>query len=131
MNFLEKLDSLMADHGLNRRALSEASGIPYTTIMGFYSKGYEGARMSTIKVLARYFNVSTDYMIRDEITDPNYGFSVPAPSSDLTPDEQKLLEDYRSLNDQGREHIRTCMASAQALFKEKRSDISSLESKSS
>ena len=47
MNFLEKLDLLMSERGLNRRSLAEASGVPYTTIIGFYSKGYEGARMST------------------------------------------------------------------------------------
>lgn len=49
----------------------------------------------------------------------------------LAPDEQKLIDDYRTLNDQGKEHIRVCMASAQALFKESGSNISNLESKSS
>ena len=50
---------------------------------------------------------------------------------EYTPDEQQLIDDYRTLNDQGKEHIRVCMASAQALFKENSADISSLESKSS
>lgn len=52
-------------------------------------------------------------------------------AEEYAPDEQKLLEDYRTLNDQGKEHIRVCMASAQALFKENNADISSMESKSS
>ena len=59
----------------------------------------------------------------------SYPTNPPLPA--LAPDEQKLIDDYRTLNDQGKEHIRVCMASAQALFKESGSNISSLESKSS
>ncbi len=108
MNFLEKLDTLMAQKGLNRKTLSEVSGVPYTTIIGFYAKGYEGTRMSTVKSLAHFFNVSTDYLIRDEITDPNYGLSSPADPV-LAPDERQLVEDYRSLNKDGQEYIRHTM----------------------
>lgn len=132
MNILDKIEFLMQRQGIKNRAeLSELSGIPYSTITNFYAKGYDKMKLSTLKALASCLGVTIDYLGRDEITDPNYGFSIPAPSSDLTPDEKKLLEDYRSLNDQGREHIRTCMASAQALFKEKPFGISNLESKSS
>lgn len=109
MNFLEKLNALMNEHGLNRKTLSEACGIPYTTIIGFYSKGYEGARMSTIKTLSHYFGVSTDYMIRDEITDPNYGLTS-ASSAFLAVDETQLVEDYRSMNDEGKEKVRDYVA---------------------
>lgn len=125
MNFLEKLNILMNERGLNRKTLSEACGIPYTTIIGFYSKGYEGARMSTIKTLSHYFGVSTDYMIRDEITDPNYGLS-PLSSSDLSEDETQLVEDYRNLNDQGQEYIRQTMYMAKQTYK-KMPDISNME----
>ena len=125
MNFLEKLNILMNERGLNRKTLSEACGIPYTTIIGFYSKGYEGARMSTIKTLSHYFGVSTDYMIRDEITDPNYGLS-PLSSSDLSEDETQLVEDYRNLNDQGQEYIRQTMYMAKQTYK-KMPDVSDME----
>lgn len=111
MNLLEKLDNLMQNHGLNKRTLSQSCGIPYTTIVGLYSKGYEGARMSTIKGLAHFFGVSTDYLIRDEITDPNYGLPVSAaPASDLATDERQLVTDYRNLNDQGKEKVRDYVA---------------------
>lgn len=33
MNFLSKLDALMADKELNKRQLATESGIPYTTIV--------------------------------------------------------------------------------------------------
>lgn len=109
MNFLEKLDTLMAQKGLNRKTLSEVSGVPYTTIIGFYAKGYEGTRMSTVKSLAHFFNVSTDYLIRDEITDPNYGLSAPADPV-LAPDERRLVTDYRAFNEEGKEKIRDYVA---------------------
>ncbi|MFR3787407.1 MAG: helix-turn-helix domain-containing protein [Agathobaculum desmolans] len=109
MNFLEKLDTLMAQKGLNRKTLSEVSGVPYTTIIGFYAKGYEGTRMSTVKSLAHFFNVSTDYLIRDEITDPNYGLSAPADQV-LAPDERQLVTDYRAFNEEGKEKVRDYVA---------------------
>ena len=109
MNFLEKLDTLMAQKGLNRKTLSEVSGVPYTTIIGFYAKGYEGTRMSTVKSLAHFFNVSTDYLIRDEITDPNYGLSAPADQV-LAPDERQLVTDYRAFNEEGKETVRDYVA---------------------
>lgn len=125
MNFLEKLDLLMSERGLNRRSLAEASGVPYTTIIGFYSKGYEGARMSTIKSLARFFEVSTDYMIRDEISNPYYGLCS-GETAELSREESTLIQDYRSLNAQGQEFIRQTMYAAKQAYK-KMPDISDLE----
>lgn len=46
--------------------------MPYTTIVGFYTKGYEGTRLSTLKSLSSFFKVSINYLCLDEITDPNF-----------------------------------------------------------
>lgn len=101
----------MHERGLNKRTLSQSCGIPYTTIIGLYKKGYEGARMSTVRGLAHFFGVSTDYLITDEITDPHYGLSSPAaPVSDLPPDETQLITDYREFNDEGKEKVRDYVA---------------------
>lgn len=75
MNFLEKLDFLMARFSLNKRTLSINSDIPYTTIDNWYKRGYEGLKLPTLRKLAEYFNTTLDYWILDEITDPNYGKS--------------------------------------------------------
>ena len=115
----------MGERGLNRKTLSEACGVPYTTIIGFYSKGYEGTRMSTVKSLAHFFGVSTDYLIRDEITDPNYGLAAPQPAT-LAADEQQLVDDYRSLNEQGQKYIRQTMYMAKQTYK-KMLDLSGVE----
>lgn len=73
MNFLEKVSFLMQEQGLNKRTLSQKSGIPYTTISDWYNKGFENTRISTVKKLATYFDVTLDYLLLDEITDVNYG----------------------------------------------------------
>lgn len=68
MTFLDKLDWLMTEHGLNKRSFSLQSGIPYTTVDGFYKKGYENAKVSTLKKIAAFFNVSLDFLIMEEET---------------------------------------------------------------
>ena len=100
----------------NRAELSELSGIPYSTITGFYAKGYDRMQLSTLKTLADCLGVTIDYLGRDEITDPNYGLTAPeAPA--LAPDEHQLVEDYRSLNEQGQEYIRQTMYMAKQTHK--------------
>ncbi len=63
MSFLDKLNSLMIQKGLNNHSLSVQSGIPYTTIDGWYKKGYESAKLSTVKKLSDFFGVSLDYFV--------------------------------------------------------------------
>lgn len=109
----------------NRAELSELSGIPYSTITGFYAKGYDRMKLSTLKTLADCLGVTIDYLGRDEITDPNYGLTAPeAPA--LSPDERQLVEDYRSLNNQGQEYIRQTMYMAKQTHK-KMPDLSDVE----
>lgn len=126
MNILEKIDFLMKRNGIKNRAeLSELSGIPYSTITGFYAKGYDRMKLSTLKTLADCLGVTIDYLGRDEITDPNYGLTAPeAPA--LAPDEHQLVEDYRSLNNQGQEYIRQTMYMAKQTYK-KMPDLSDVE----
>lgn len=67
--------------------------------------------MSTVRGLAHFFGVSTDYLITDEITDPHYGLSSPAALvSDLTADETQLIDDYREFNAEGKEKVRDYVA---------------------
>ena len=68
-------------------------------------------KMSTLKTLADCLNVSVDYLVRDEITDPHYGLSSPAaPAPALTADETQLIDDYRKFNDEGKEKVRDYVA---------------------
>ena len=67
MSFLTKLDGLMNDRNINKSQLSKESGVPYTTIDGFYKKGTENIKLSTLKKLAQYFGCSLDYLADDDI----------------------------------------------------------------
>lgn len=66
MTFLDRLDLLMATLGLNKSKLSQLSGVPYTTIDAFYKKGYQNAKISTLRKIAATLGVSLDYLIVDE-----------------------------------------------------------------
>lgn len=66
MNFTEKLDLLMDKKKINKATLARESGIPYTTIDGFYKKGADNVKLSTLKKLCNYFNCSLDYLADDE-----------------------------------------------------------------
>lgn len=66
MTFTEKLDILMADRGISRGGLSRETGIPYTTIVGFYQKGSENIKLSNLKKLASYFDVSLEYLCGED-----------------------------------------------------------------
>ena len=55
MNFLSKLDALMADRELNKKRLADESGIPYTTIVNWYKRGYDNMSLSNFKILCDFF----------------------------------------------------------------------------
>lgn len=70
MDFLQKLNFLMKQNNLNKSTLSKACNIPYTTVDGWYKRGYQGLKLPTLKKLSDYFNVSLDYWADDELTEP-------------------------------------------------------------
>lgn len=61
MDFLDKLNKLMKEHNYNKSTLSKACDIPYTTIDGWYKKGYKGVKLTTLRKLADFFGPSLDY----------------------------------------------------------------------
>ena len=66
MDFLEKLDYLMEENHLNKNTLSKACNIPYTTIDGWYKKGYEGLKLTSLKKLSVFFGVPLDFWANDD-----------------------------------------------------------------
>lgn len=95
MNFLEKLDYLMLRMHINKSGLSQISGVPYTTIDGFYKKGYENVKLSTIKKIAAALDVSLDYLI-DDSPDDLSNFERFEPGSEETKEAPALDQDERS-----------------------------------
>ena len=92
--FLKVLDKLIAEKKINKSVLAKESGIPYTTIDGFYKKGWENVKLSTLLKLAAYFEVSVDYLVSGE------GKRVATPKKDVavesyTEKEKKVISVYR------------------------------------
>lgn len=94
--FLENLDLLMKSKGYNKNTLAKESGIPYTTIVGFYTKGTDNLKLSTLRKLSDFFNVSLDYLINGDNTTQT---KTPPP---LTAEETKLLTAFNKLNATGK-----------------------------
>ncbi|WP_302597513.1 helix-turn-helix transcriptional regulator [uncultured Clostridium sp.] len=67
MGLTDKLDLLMKERNINKADLARESGVPYTTIDGFYKKGSENAKLSTLKKLCSYFNCTLDYLADDTV----------------------------------------------------------------
>lgn len=67
MSFTDRLEYLMRRNGIkNKSELAKVSGIPYTTIDGFYKKGSDNIKLSTLKKLARCLHCSLDYLTEAE-----------------------------------------------------------------
>ena len=66
MTFIERLEYLMKKNGIkNRSELSRVSGIPYTTVDGFYKRGTDNIKLSTLLKLAECLHCSLDYLADD------------------------------------------------------------------
>ena len=67
MTLTEKLDILMERRGISRGELAAGSGVPYNTIVGFYTKGYKNSKLQNLRKLAEYFGVSLDRLCDDSL----------------------------------------------------------------
>ncbi len=64
-SFAENLKRLMKDRGITARTLSQATGIPTSTISEWSAGREPKLSKSTVK-LARYFDVSIEFLITGE-----------------------------------------------------------------
>lgn len=104
MLLTEKLEILMKEQRLNKRLLAHESGIPYTTITSLFSKGYENAKLSTLKGLANFFGVTLDSLCRDELDELVYK-PIEDQANHVSPQERALLSNFHDLNEQGQEKV--------------------------
>ena len=100
MNFTDKLDALMTERGITRGKLAADTGIPYNTIVGFYTKGYKNAKLSNLRRIADFFGVTLDALCND---------SLPLPSADEVK-QDALTAGINALSQKGREIVRNLVA---------------------
>lgn len=103
MTLLEKINYLMIENGLNKRQLSIKSGVPYSTIDGFYKVGYENMRLPTFKTICDFFKVTMDSMAYD---DREIRYLDEKTPESLDKNERELLTKYNMLNDEGQLFVR-------------------------
>lgn len=91
MSFIERLEYLMEKNGVKTKAeLSKLSGIPYTTIDGFYKKGSDNIKLSTLKKLSCFLHCSLDFLCDDGSEQESAGLPV----CGLTPEEENEVMSY-------------------------------------
>lgn len=95
MSMTEKLDKLLYSKNITKAQLSKESGIPYTTISGFYTKGTDNVKLSTLRKLADYFQCSLDYLVDDDIDANNIDISDTTLSIDTETLSKKDIEELK------------------------------------
>ena len=97
MGLTDKLDLLMRERNINKADLARESVVPYTTIDGFYKKGSENAKLSTLKKLCTYFNCTLDYLADDDVGDQPTTIAAHKDGENFTPEELTKIEEYKKL----------------------------------
>lgn len=94
MGLTDKLDLLMKERNINKADLARESGVPYTTIDGFYKKGSENAKLSTLKKLCTYFNCTLDYLADDTVNDQPTTIAAHFDGNEYTEDELDEIRQF-------------------------------------
>ena len=115
MGMIDKLELLMSERGLDKAALSRDTGIPYTTVDGFWKKGTENIKRSSLLKLTRYFDCTLDYLADDNIDIHSEVFKNRSlflkASALFSPQEIQMIEKYRVLDGRGRKTVDILIAS--------------------
>ena len=95
--FKEILRELRIENNLTIKELSERCGYSKSVIC-YWEKGLRHPNAAAISVLAKFFNVSTDYLIGNEEPTRGEGIST----LKLEPEEEELLRIYRNVSRGGK-----------------------------
>ena len=93
---VERIDSILKEKNLKRLALAEFSNISVQTITDWSKRGSIPSADTAVKI-AKYLNVSTDWLITGE--DPQ----------GLTEEERRLVDDWRELGADARKAVRAVL----------------------
>ena len=105
-----RLKELRKQYGITQEQLAKIVGVERSSIGKYEGKSAVIPSDDVRVKIADYFHVTVDYLMG--WTDEPY----PILSDDLTADELKFLQDYRSLNTQGQEYMRQTMHMALPIY---------------
>lgn len=95
MTLHERIEKQMNINKLSKAALAKKINKPYSTVDNWFKRN-SFPSSETIELIANALNVSAEYLIT--------GSESPA-ASELTPEEQMLLDYYRASNQEGKNRI--------------------------
>ncbi|MBR3743469.1 MAG: helix-turn-helix transcriptional regulator [Clostridia bacterium] len=96
-------------HGYSQKYVALTVGVAPSIVSRWESGGKFPSRENLVK-LAELYGVSVDYLLG--ISDDE----TPVTNENLSPDELRLIQDYRRLNQQGKEYIRQTMYMAVPIY---------------
>ena len=102
--FLPRLRELLAESGKMQKDICDELGISKQKLSN-WKTGYSEPNFDDIIMLAKYFDVSSDYLLglTDEYEGP--GKSAPTAPAALPLDESELLRNYRALSYSGKARV--------------------------
>ena len=94
----DRIRALREKTGMSARKFAEEMGMKYTTYYG-YETGSREPGSDSIVALAKYYNVTTDYILGIE--------KSPAPAEADTGDKRLdgIIENYHQLNEDGQQQL--------------------------
>ena len=94
----DRIRELREKTGMSARKFAEKMGMKYTTYYG-YENGSREPGSDSIIALAKYYNVTTDYILGIE--------KSPAPADADTGDKRLdgIIENYHKLNEEGKDAL--------------------------
>lgn len=99
--FLSRFRELLAESGKMQKDICDDLGVSRPTLSN-WKTGYSEPNFDDIIMLAKYFDVSIDYLLglSDDLDAP-----LSSAALDLPADERELLNLYRQLNHEGRQRL--------------------------
>lgn len=99
MTLTERLIQLMQERKINRSELAKGADIPYTTIVALFEKGTENIKLSTLRKLADYFEVTLDDLVEGKDSDKNpheiHTIAAHHDGEDWTEEELEAIEKFK------------------------------------
>ena len=102
--FLPRLRELLAESGKMQKDICDELGISKQKLSN-WKTGYSEPNFDDIIMLAKYFDVSTDYLLGLSDEYEGTGKNAPTAPAALPLDESELLRNYRALSYAGKARV--------------------------
>lgn len=109
MQLSQVLNELMESNSVTAYKMSKDTGIS-DRLIGYWKKGEKLPSAENLLIIANYFSISVDYLLTGKEKEQKTTVIL----SDI---EEKLINDFRNLSQQGQDYIRQQMFMAREVYK--------------